>query len=150
MSCFSATPGNVIFANVAASRRLAQALNELRGSESDPERVVHAGALFAMGLIDELNHALVASYRKQIDPAVFSQALQWFAAQAKPEDLEKLLLQFTAEFPNTAIFRGELSAARVAQRLNGRPSQSRSRAGRADDAVAREYQSCLQPLSRIV
>ncbi len=116
--------GNVIFANVAASRRLAQALNVMRGTESDPERVVHAGALFAMGLIDELNHALVASYRKQIDPPVFSQALQWFSAQAKPEDLEKLLLQFTAEFPNTAIFRGELSAAEwLKGSTEGRPSR---------------------------
>lgn len=102
--------GNVIFANVAASRRLAQELNEARGTEADPERVIHAGALFAMGLIDELNHALVASYRKQIDPAVFAEAVRWFAAQAKPEDLEELLLQFTEQFPNTAIFRRDITA----------------------------------------
>src|SRR6185437_4599349 len=102
--------GNVIFANVAASRRLAQELNEIRGTEADPDRVIHAGALFAMGLIDELNHALVASYRKQIDPSVFAEAARWFAAQAKPEDLEKLLLQFAEQFPNTAIFRGKVTA----------------------------------------
>ncbi|MFZ0663016.1 MAG: alpha-amylase family glycosyl hydrolase [Acidobacteriaceae bacterium] len=102
--------GNVIFANVAASRRLAKELNEVRGTESDPERAVHSGAFFAMGLIDELNHALVALYRAQIDPAVFAEAARWFAAQAKPEDVEKLLLEFTEQFPNTAIFRGELTA----------------------------------------
>ena len=62
--------GNVVFANVAASRTLAQRLNELQGSQADPHPPVNAGALFAMGLIDELNHALIARYRREIDPAV--------------------------------------------------------------------------------
>jgi hypothetical protein len=56
--------GNVAFANVAASRQLAEALNKARGPEADPASTYNAGALFAMGLIDELSHALVAQYRK--------------------------------------------------------------------------------------
>lgn len=103
--------GNVTFANVAASRRLAKELNEARGTDIDAERTVHGGALFAMGLIDELNHALVAKYRKEIDPKVLAEAVRWFAAQAKPEDVERLLLQFAEEFPNTAVYRGEMTAA---------------------------------------
>jgi glycosidase len=103
--------GNVIFANVAASRRLAKELNEARGTEVDPEKIIHAGALFAMGLIDELNHALVASYREQIDPQVLTEAVRWFAAQAKPAELERLLLLFTEQFPNVAVYRGEVTAA---------------------------------------
>ncbi|HEV2462718.1 MAG TPA: alpha-amylase family glycosyl hydrolase [Acidobacteriaceae bacterium] len=103
--------GNVIFANVAASRRLALGLNEALGTGSDPNRVVHAGALFAMGLIDELNHALIARYRANIDPAVFAEAVRWFAAQAESAEVDRLLLRFTQEFPNTAIYRGEISAA---------------------------------------
>ena len=57
--------GNVIFANVASSRRLAQQMNDARVAQgspsamSDPEAVVHAGQLFAMGLIDELSLLLV-------------------------------------------------------------------------------------------
>jgi glycosidase len=103
--------GNVTFANVAASRRMAKELNDARGTDIDAERTVHAGALFAMGLIDELNHALVAKYRKEIDPKVLAEAVRWFASQAKPEDVERLLLQFTEEFPNTAVYRGEMTAA---------------------------------------
>jgi glycosidase len=102
--------GNVIFANVAASRRMAKALNEARGTEADPEKTIHAGALFAMGLIDELNHALVARYRKQIDPAVLSEAVRWFSAQVQPAELERLLLRFTEEFPTVAVYQGELTA----------------------------------------
>ncbi len=101
--------GNVVFANVAASRKLAQQLNVARGTEADPKRAINAGALFAMGLIDELQHALVAAYRKTIDPAVLTAALQWFAAQSSPENLNALLVEFTREFPNTAVFRKEVT-----------------------------------------
>jgi len=107
--------GNVVFANVAASRRLAKQLTDLRekesGSTADASRVVNAGALFAMGLIDELNHAMVARYRKQIDPSVLSEAVKWFAAQAEPEKLERMLLKFTEQFPNVAVYRGDVTAA---------------------------------------
>ena len=41
--------GNVVFANVAAARKMAQALNKARETENDPERVVHAGALYEIG-----------------------------------------------------------------------------------------------------
>ena len=103
--------GNVVFGNVTASRRLAQKMNEARGAEADGAESVNAGALFAMGLIDELNHALVARYRKEIDPNVLSEAVQWFARQAEPHKLEKLLLTFAEQFPNLAVYRGELTAA---------------------------------------
>ncbi len=108
--------GNVVFGNVAASRRLAKDLNDARGADADAEKTVHGGALFAMGLIDELNHALVARYRAEIDPTVLTQAVRWFAAQAKPAEVERLLLRFTEEFPNVAVYRGEQTAA---EWLNG-------------------------------
>src|SRR5580698_6696635 len=107
--------GNVVFANVAASRKLAVALNEARGPGADPAGAFNAGALFAMGLIDELSHALVARYRKEIDPAVLSEAVRWFAAQTEPRKLEQLLLEFTVQFPNVAVFRGQITAAKWLQ-----------------------------------
>jgi hypothetical protein len=102
--------GNVVFANVAASRKLAEALNKMRGPDADPAGAFNAGALFAMGLIDELSHALVAKYRKEIDPAVLSEAVRWFTAQTEPAKLQQLLLEFTAQFPNVAVFRGQITA----------------------------------------
>ena len=107
--------GNVVFANVAASRKLAQKMNEAREANADPANAaagaVNGGALFAMGLIDELNHALVARYRTEIDPSVLSEAVQWFAKQAEPEELNKLLLTFTEQFPNVDVYQGKLTAA---------------------------------------
>jgi glycosidase len=107
--------GNVVFANVAASRKLAHQLNELQGAEASPEKTINAGALFAMGLIDELSHALVARYRLEKDPAVLAEAVRWFGQQVTPVQLERLLLAFTEQFPTVAVYRGELTASQWLQ-----------------------------------
>ena len=107
--------GNVVFANVTASRRLALALNQRRTEENggiaDPKQQVHAGALFAMGMIDELSHALVARYRKETDPEVLTEALKWFGAQAGEAEVDRLLLTFTNRFPNSEVYSGKVTAA---------------------------------------
>ena len=105
--------GNVVFANVAASRKLALALNKVRAEEHggapDPQGQVNAGALFAMGLLDELSHAMVARYRQEIDPAVLREALQWFAAQAGVDEVDRLLRVFTERFPNSEVYAGKIT-----------------------------------------
>ena len=108
--------GNVVFANVSAARTFAQrltTLRETRAAAQGPQATaepVNAGSLFAMGLIDELNHALIATYRKQLDPSILSSAIQWLAAQATEAEAEQLLLAFTERFPNTTVYRGKLTA----------------------------------------
>ena len=42
--------GNVVFANVTASRKLAERLNALEGMEGHPEKNISGASLFAMGL----------------------------------------------------------------------------------------------------
>ncbi|HKT67779.1 MAG TPA: hypothetical protein VJP83_00015, partial [Terriglobales bacterium] len=73
---FSLT-GNVVFANLAASREFAKRMNQVREVESHPELAINPGALNAMGLIDEVLHALVELYRKQRDPRAMLDALSW-------------------------------------------------------------------------
>ena len=46
-----------------------------RQVEKHPEQAVHAGALYAMGLIDEASHVLMARYREEFDPEVMTSAL---------------------------------------------------------------------------
>ncbi len=72
--------------------------------------MVNAGALFAMGLIDELSHALVAKYRQEQDPAVMAEAVRWLGAQVTPEESERLLLRFVQQFPTVDVYRGKLTA----------------------------------------
>ena len=66
--------GNVILANIAACREFAHRMNQVRDTQNHPERTVHAGQLYAMGLIDETSHVLMARYREQFDPQVMTSA----------------------------------------------------------------------------
>ena len=116
--------GNVIFANVTASRKLAARLNESLGPDPDPADLVNAGALFAMGLIDELNHALIARYREEIDPDVMRDALALFTQKVGADNVDRLLLAFTRLFPNVAVFKGEITAAEwLAGSVDGLPNR---------------------------
>ncbi len=99
--------GNLVFGNIAASRKLAKNINEARAREGGSAATVHAGALFAMGLIDELNHAMVARYRQTLDPAVLPEALRWLESKGNAIEVDKLLRKFTEQFPNVSIYRGE-------------------------------------------
>jgi glycosidase len=98
--------GNVVFANMPACREFAHRMNQVRDVEKHAELAVHAGALYAMGLIDEASHVLIASYRKQFDREVMTSALDWFGSQVGAEALDKMLLTFVEHFPGTSIIRG--------------------------------------------
>src|SRR5579863_8523473 len=104
-SLFSYT-GNVVFANMAACRDFAYRMNQVRDVEKHPERVVHAGQLYAMGLIDEASHVLMARYREQFDPEVMTAGLDWFAAQVGSDALDAMLLAFVEQFPGSTVIRG--------------------------------------------
>ncbi|MGO9435236.1 MAG: alpha-amylase family glycosyl hydrolase, partial [Terracidiphilus sp.] len=99
--------GNVILANMPACREFAQRMNQVRDVEKHPEQAVHAGQLYAMGLIDEASHVLMARYREQFDPQVMTSALDWFGAQVGADNLDALLLAFVEHFPGLTVMRGE-------------------------------------------
>jgi hypothetical protein len=86
--------GNVVFADLKASREFAHTMNQVRNARLHPDRAVHAGALFAMGLIDEVSHLLMQRYREELDPAVMTDALAWFAGRVGADALDKVLLKF--------------------------------------------------------
>jgi glycosidase len=99
--------GNVVFANMAACRQFAHRMNLVREVDKHPERAVHAGQLYAMGLIDEASHVLMARYREQFDPQVMTSALDWFSAQVGEDALDRMLLTFVEHFPGQSIMRGQ-------------------------------------------
>src|SRR5215472_404467 len=99
--------GNVVFANMSACRAFAHRMNLVREADKHPDRAVHAAALFAMGLIDEASHVLLARYREQYDSQVIADALRFFGAQVGPDQLDKLLLTFVEHFPGSTVMRGD-------------------------------------------
>jgi glycosidase len=98
--------GNVVFANLAGARELAHRMNQARDAERHPDQAIHAGQLYAMGLIDEASHVLMARYREKFDPEVMNSALAWFSARVGREALDKLLRTFVEEFPGLSVMRG--------------------------------------------
>ncbi len=106
---FSIT-GNVVFANVAASREFAQKMNQARDAQRHPERAINPGALNAMGLIDEALHAVAALYREQRDPKAMVDSLAWFEQRLGREALDGTLLAFGEQFPTVAVYRGQHAA----------------------------------------
>ena len=99
--------GNVVFADLAACREFAHRMNQVREVEKLPELAVHAGKLYAMGLIDEASHLLMARYREQFDPTVMTAALDWFSAKVGADELDRMLLTFVEHFPGISVMRGQ-------------------------------------------
>ena len=99
--------GNVVFANMAACREFAHRMNQVREVNKYPERAVHAGQLFAMGLIDEASHVLMARYRQQYDPQVLARALDWFGGRVGTDALDAMLLAFVEQFPGTSVIHSQ-------------------------------------------
>src|SRR6201996_3206833 len=98
--------GNVVFANVSACREFAHRMNQVRDVQKYPDRVVHAGALYAMGLIDEASHVLLERYRQELDPAVMTDALTWFDGRIGSDELDRMLLTFVEQFPGSSVYHG--------------------------------------------
>lgn len=99
--------GNVVFASLAACREFAHRMNRVREADKNPDQAIHAGQLYAMGLIDEASHVLMAKYREQFDPEVMTSALDWFGGRVGTDELDKLLLTFVEHFPGQSVMRGE-------------------------------------------
>jgi glycosidase len=117
--------GNVVLADMPACRELTHRINAVREAEKFPEHAVHAGALYAMGLIDEASHVLMARYREQFDSQVMTAAVDWFAGQVGAEAVDTLLLKFVEHFPGSTVIRGEHTPAQwLAASSGGFPNKA--------------------------
>ena len=101
--------GNTIFANFHAVRIFAQRMNQRRDLVRFPEQGVKAGQINAMGLIDEVLHYVVGLYRKQRNPKVMQQALDWLDEKLGRDTIDATLHRFTDEFPPLAVYRREIA-----------------------------------------
>src|SRR3990172_4981898 len=97
-----ASNGNVIFANFHAARTFAQKMNAKRDLARFPERAIRAGQINALGLIDEMLHHIVADYRREKNPAVMRQALDWLGDRFGAGAVDAALRRFADEVPAAA------------------------------------------------
>ncbi len=102
--------GNVVFMGLGPARKLAETMNDVRGSRRNPALAVSVADLYAMGLIDEMMHLVTDAYRKQAGD-VFDGALAHLAGGLGGEETRQVLLAFTEQFPPLAVHRGTVSGA---------------------------------------
>ena len=102
--------GNVIFADFLAARTFTQKINQKRDLVNFPEQAVRSGDINAIGLIDEIFHLIISQYREQINPEVMREAYLDLEQTFGKGKLDKVLVQFTTEFPPNAIYFENLSA----------------------------------------
>ncbi len=101
--------GNVILPNLRAVRALAVSMTAARRAAGEPDPPVAPGSLNAMGLIDEVLHAVVAVYREHEDPEAIDDALDHLDEVLGAEAVDDILLRFTTDFPPLAVHRGEVT-----------------------------------------
>jgi glycosidase len=99
--------GDAVLPNLRAVRDLAAAMTAARRAAGHPDPVVAPGSLNAMGLIDEVLHAVVAIYREHEDPEAIDDALDHLDEVLGTAAVDAALLRFTADFPPLAVHRGE-------------------------------------------
>lgn len=100
--------GNAILADIQATRRLAQAMNRERDLARHPDRVVRAGDINAMGLIDEILHHVVGLYREQHGTRVVAAALEQLDDSFGAGTVDEALSRFGHSHPPSLVFRGEM------------------------------------------
>ncbi|GHV88678.1 hypothetical protein AGMMS50267_10380 [Spirochaetia bacterium] len=98
--------GNVILADLRQARDLAQKFNA-KVDPRHPERIVKAGQLNAMGLIDEILHYMVALYREQVQPDAFELALERLESSLGSNRVEALIGTFGDQFPPQRVYAGD-------------------------------------------
>jgi glycosidase len=98
--------GNVVFADFRAARDFAHRLNEQRPAE----RAMSASDIYALGLIDEALHLVVARHRRERAPHLWTDAIAILGEEVGHGPLDELLQAFVDEFPPTPVFRGETTA----------------------------------------
>ena len=104
-SLFSLT-GNVVFADMRQVRELAAKFNS-KLDPAHPERFIKSGQLYAMGLIDEIMHYVVAIYRKQVQADIFETALNRLETNLGGSNTDGLLTAFSQQFPPRPVYTGE-------------------------------------------
>jgi hypothetical protein len=114
---FSLT-GTAIVADAVAARTFAQKLS------ADRPQPVSPGDIHAMGLIDEINHLLVAEYQKQVNPGAVARALAAVSGALGKPAVDAALLRFAHDFPTVDVYRLKRGApAWLDDTTSGRPNR---------------------------
>ncbi len=97
--------GTVITVRPFAARTLAQAINIHRDAAHNPGKAARAGHLNAIGLTEEIFHAIVDLYRKECRYDIWSGLNGQLAAKLGTDGLNALLASFADNYPTSAAYK---------------------------------------------
>ncbi|MDR1277315.1 MAG: alpha-amylase [Treponema sp.] len=110
--------GNVVLPDLRQCRELAAKFNA-KVDPAHPERFIRAGHLYAMGLIDEILHYVVALYREQVQPDAFDTALERLGTRLGDGKTAGLLTAFNGQFPPRQVYAGDTTIEAYLQGKDG-------------------------------
>ncbi|MBO7485278.1 MAG: alpha-amylase [Spirochaetaceae bacterium] len=115
-----ATSGNVILANVKKVREFTKKINESVTFDK-PEKMLRAGQVNAMGLIDEIFHYVCYLYRQQKDRKAFEKVLSALDSEYGKKAVDELFTAFAEEFPPLAVY---LNTCSISEYLSQNDAES--------------------------
>lgn len=101
--------GNLIIANFAQARLLAQKINFTRESENVYDKYVTPGQINALGLLHEIFHLILRTYEEKENQGVYERGLKYLAQTFGATTLANLQREFVKRFPPLAVFTGSLT-----------------------------------------
>lgn len=98
------TNGNVIIGNFHSSRLLAASINKQKDLFTYPESAAKASEIFAIGLMDEIFHFILKSYRQQIQKNILEEALSYLELNLSKSETRQVIELFLKEFPPISVY----------------------------------------------
>ena len=139
-----ASSGNVVLTNFKQVRVFAKKINDLFDPLLEGSRMIKAGQLNAVSLIDEIFHYVCFLFRKQENPKAFEELYTALEKKLGEEKLTGLLLAFVEEFPPLPVYKGKMSAEEY---LDGRSSAADILSGNAKKGNASDSKAVLNKVS---
>lgn len=104
--------GNVVFSDFRSVRNFVHKYN----ADKPNNKKVGVGLVNASALIDEIYHYIFRLYELQVNPKVFSKALEFLNKNIGDSDLRKHLFEFIQLFPPVDVYKGKIG---IFDYLNG-------------------------------
>ncbi|MCF6270573.1 MAG: hypothetical protein L3J41_12735 [Melioribacteraceae bacterium] len=95
--------GNILFANLSQVRIF---VNKFNKSKSDNNKV-KVSEVNAAGLLDEIFHYVIRRYEEELNPKVFSRAIEHLEKEIGEDELRSLLFNFIELFPPIEVYKGK-------------------------------------------
>ena len=98
------TNGNAIIGSFHNARLLTSKINNKKDLLNYPETAAKASEIYAIGLMDEIFHFIIKSYREMIGHEIFNEAIDFLDNKLSQKEARKVIYLFLKEFPPLSVY----------------------------------------------